>query len=72
MLGGYLKQHYTDKKNELNDIIKQNEAEIKEKKPLHGTKDFFRDLFSDLTESEMDDLTKYARFLLYLRTHSEE
>ena len=34
MLGGYLKQHYTDKKNELNDIIKQNEAEIKEKETL--------------------------------------
>lgn len=47
------------------------EAEIKEKKPLHGTKDFFRELFSDLTESEVDDLTKYARFLRYLRDHPE-
>lgn len=45
--------------------------EEKEKSPPHGTKDFFRDLFSDLTESEVDDLTKYARFLRYLRDHPE-
>ena len=48
------------------------EAETKEKSPLKGSKDFFRELFSDLTESEIDDLTKYACFLRYLRTHSEE
>ena len=42
-----------------------------EKSPPHGTKDFFRDLFSDLTESEIDDLTKYAKFLRYLRDHPE-
>lgn len=44
----------------------------KEKSPLKGSKDFFKELFSDLTESEVDDLMKYARFLIYLRSHSED
>ena len=44
----------------------------KEKKPLAGTRDFFRDMFSDFTEAEIGDLTRYARFLIYLRSHSED
>ena len=56
----------------LSDFRKMRQHKKKEKSPLAGTKELFKEMFSEFTDNEIDDLMKYARFLIYLRSHSED